>query len=63
MANETIQSGLLRIANEADRIAVASILYKNGYTVKPHRYKKNGKSYEYCVQYSIENTETAGGLT
>lgn len=63
MANETTQSGVLRIANEADRVMVASILYKNGYMVKPYRYKKNGKSYEYCVQYSIENTETTGGTT
>ena len=40
---------LLKIGNEADRVTVASILYKNGYEVKPVRRKKNGKSYEYFV--------------
>lgn len=43
--------GLLKIGNEADRVTVASILYKNGYEVKPVRLKKNGKSYEYFVAF------------
>lgn len=45
-SNELI---LLKIANEADRVTVASILFKNGYEVKTVRKKKNGKSYEYFV--------------
>ena len=47
--------GYLKIANEADRITVASILYKNGYAVKPVRTKKNGKTYEYYVQFKKVN--------
>lgn len=43
--------GYLRIANEADRAEVANILYRNGYTVRPIRFKKDGKSYEYFVKY------------
>lgn len=43
--------GLLKIGNEADRITVATILFKNGYEVKTVRKKKNGKSYEYYVAY------------
>lgn len=53
-------TGTLKIGNEADRITVASILYKNGYAVKPYRFKKNGKSYEYCVQFSLDNSDTGG---
>lgn len=45
------ESGYLRIANEQDRITVASILFNNGYEVKKVRRKKNGKSYEYFVSY------------
>ena len=30
---EVGERGYLKIGNEADRVAVASILYKNGYTV------------------------------
>ena len=39
----------LRVGNEADRVTIASILYKNGYSVSPVRRKKNGRSYEYYV--------------
>lgn len=49
--------GYLKIGNEADRLTVASILYKNGYTVKPIRKKKNGKSYEYFVFYQMNNRD------
>lgn len=49
--------GYLRIGNEADRVAVASILYKNGYTVKPVRRKKNGRSYEYYVFYQMNSLD------
>lgn len=52
-----IDKGLLKISTEADRLTVASILYKNGYTVTPTRLKRNGKSYEYFVQYSMEKKE------
>lgn len=42
--------GYLQIANEADRLAVASILVKNGYTVTPLR-KKRGSSWEQLLGY------------
>ena len=47
--------GYLKIGNEADRVTVASILYKNGYTTRPVRRKKNGKSYEYYVRYELNS--------
>ena len=43
--------GYLRIESEADRLTVASILYKNRYEVTPVRNKKNGKTYEYFLKY------------
>ena len=47
----------LKIGNEADRVSVASILYKNGYSVSPVRKKKNGKAYEYFVAYWLDSTD------
>lgn len=55
------EMGLLKISNEADRVTVASILYKNGYEVKPVRKKKNGKSYEYYVGYKPTSAEELQG--
>lgn len=53
--NETIGShGYLKIGNEADRTTVASILYKNGYSVSPVRKKRDGKTYEYYVEFEIK---------
>lgn len=49
--------GYLKIGNEADRVTVASILYKNGYTTRPVRRKKNGKSYEYYVRYELNSLD------
>ena len=43
----------LRIANQNDRVTVASILCANGYSVQPVRRKKNGRSYEYLVKFWI----------
>lgn len=54
---------LLKIGNEADRVTVASILYKNGYEVKPVRRKKNGKSYEYFVGCRAVTDEPQGGTS
>lgn len=34
----------IRVSNEADRIAVASVLIKNGYAVKVLRVRREGKS-------------------
>lgn len=48
------EMGYLRVGNEADRVTLASILYKNGYTVRPVRRKK-GKSYEYYVHYQMNS--------
>ena len=56
--NEAIGThGFLKIGNESDRIAVASILYKNGYSVSPARKKKNGKTFEYYVEYELKPAE------
>lgn len=62
MAKEENRPHYLRIANKEDRVAVASILYNNGYSVQPARRKKNGKSFEYMVKYwvgqqDIDDTE------
>lgn len=50
---ESPQAFYLRIANQSDRVTVASILYANGYSVQPVRRKKNGRSYEYLVKFWI----------
>ena len=49
--------GYLRVGNEADRVTIASILYKNGYTVRPIRRKKNNKSYEYYISYQMNSLD------
>ncbi len=42
----------LEIFNEADRLAVAQILVKNGYTVRQSRQRVEGKrSYIYLLEY------------
>lgn len=55
------EKGYLRIGNEADRVTVASILYKNGYTVRPVRRKKNGRSYEYFLSYQLNSLDDMEG--
>ena len=57
MGNESGQAGALKIGNEADRVTVASILYKNRYSVSPVRKKKNGKTYEYFVAYEMRSPD------
>ena len=43
-------------------MTVVAILYKNGYSVSPIRRKKNGRSYEYFVKYSHnESIDEIGG--
>lgn len=55
-------SGYIRISNENDRITVASILFKNKYTVRTIRTKRNGRTYEYFVKYDkLPLDETGGG--
>lgn len=51
--SKLVSNGCLKISNEEDRRAVATILFKNGYTVHPVRCKKNGKTYEYFVKYEL----------
>jgi len=58
---KTSDCGYLRIANEGDRAEVANILYRNGYTVRPVRFKKDGKSYEYFVKYEKLPLDDAEG--
>lgn len=50
--NELNSVGYLRISNEADRATVATILFRNGYSVSPVRQKRNGKTYEYYVKFT-----------
>ena len=49
--NKLDSAGYLRIANEADRSTVATLLFKNGYRVSQVRQKRNGKTSEYFVKY------------
>ena len=56
MAN-LYEKGYLAIGKEEDRILVASILYKNGYSVSPTRIKRDGKSYTYLVGYELKNRD------
>ena len=53
-------SGYLRISNETDRVTIASILYKNGYSVSPVRCKRNGKTFEYFVKYEFKGATDKG---
>lgn len=51
----------VKIFNEADRLAVASILVKNGYKVSQGKERIPGKkSYVYFVEYE-ETDSSAGG--
>ena len=59
MAEEIGSRGVIRIKNEADRVTVATILYKNGYTVRPERVKRNS-SYEYYVEYTTQSMTPIG---
>ncbi len=52
-------SGLLRIANEADRATVATILFKNGYTVTLKRIKTGSRKAEMYVEYGRPGETTA----
>ena len=52
---------LLKIGNEADRVTVAAILFKNGYEVKTVRKRKNQKSYEYYVGYRPSDFDEGKG--
>ena len=60
MANNTIE---LLIYNIEDRLEVAKILIKNGYTVSQKKRKRNptGKSVEYYLSatYDSENADSA----
>lgn len=55
---ETMMDGVekakyLKIASQADRVTVASILFANGYSVQPVKQRKDGKSFEYLVKYWV----------
>ncbi len=59
--DEIGDSGYLKIANEADRATVAGVLFRNGYTVRTVRNKKNGKTYEYYVKYDKQPLDISSG--
>ena len=44
--------GLLKIKDREDRVAVAMVLFKNGYTVAPKRKKISPKNYEQYLEFS-----------
>jgi hypothetical protein len=54
-------NGFLKISNQGDREAVATILYRNGYTVDTKRRKKNGKAFEYYVHYEMKGPDIQEG--
>ena len=53
--NEKEKHGILRVSNEADRMTIVSILFKNGYSTVPVRRKK-GRSNEYYVRYALPDS-------
>lgn len=57
---ENSQVRYLKIGNEADRVTVASILFRNGYSVQPVKQKKDGRSNEYLVKYWIGESAVEG---
>lgn len=57
---ENSQVRYLKIGNEADRVTVASILFRNGYSVQPVKQKKDGRSNEYLVKYWIGEPTVEG---
>ena len=62
MAKISEKAGYLKISNKEDRAAVASILFRNDYTVGEVRRKKDGKAFEYFVKYEMKerNVEDVG---
>lgn len=53
MMDGTDKAKYLKIASQADRVTVASILFANGYSVQPVKQRKDGKSFEYLVKYWV----------
>lgn len=53
--------GYLDIPKEEDRLTIASILFKHGYTVSPKRLKKDGRSYKYLVYYEKQSQDIQDG--
>ncbi len=49
---ESERHGILRISNEADRQAIAALLFKNEYSVQLIR-RKDGRKNEYWVKYDL----------
>ena len=49
--------GYLLIDSKEDRATVAEILFRNGYTISPARFKKNGKTFVYLVGYEMKDPD------
>nr|DAG11178.1 MAG TPA: hypothetical protein [Caudoviricetes sp.] len=61
VVSESEKHGILQISNEADRMTVSSILFKNGYSITPVRRKK-GRSKVYFIRYDqIDNIDEEAG--
>lgn len=58
---EIAVKGYLEIPKEEDRLAIASILFKHGYSVSPKRARKDGKSYRYFVYYEKRSLDRPEG--
>ena len=53
--------GYLEIAKEEDRLTVAAILFKYGYSVSPKRVKKDRKAYKYLLHYEKKSLDRLEG--
>ena len=51
----------MEIAKEEDRLTVAAILFKYGYSVSPKRVKKDGKAYKYLLHYEKKSLDRLEG--
>lgn len=49
--------GYLKLSNDDERAAIANILFKNGYTVRTVRRKRDGKSYDKYVEFELLTTD------
>ncbi len=49
--------GYLDIPKEEDRLTIASILYKHGYTVSPKKVRKDGRSNKYLVYFEKQSQD------
>ncbi len=49
--------GYLRLANDEERQQVAAMLFKNGYTVRTVKKRRDGKSFDKYVEFELQPTD------